>query len=214
MLNREGIFKRLNWDEIYAIFDDIFLFLVQEKTEICVIASVIMKKKMFVGKDIEKWAFRLLVERINKFLDKNNEQAILANMSPQYGIMIIDSCGLGPDNRFRSKIREMLRQGTYYSKLTYLIEDPLFTDSKWRNLSQLTDCVAYAVRKHHRSVAPQSFHDKNWERYYQMITSKIDRNENGRRARVFIHSVWKGIRETCDKGNRFARMTQLARATH
>jgi hypothetical protein len=179
MLNRDGVFKNLNWAEIYAIFDDIFAFLVNDKTEICMIASVIMKQKMYDGKDIEKWAYRLLVERINKFLEKNNTQAILANLSPQYGIMIIDSCGIQPDNKLRRKIIEMLKQGTYYSKLPYLIEDPLFTDSKWRNLSQLTDCVAYAVRKHFRNPASPSFHDKNWEKYYQMIGKKFDKNENG-----------------------------------
>jgi hypothetical protein len=179
MLNREGIFRGLNWKEIYAIFDDIFDFLIRDDTEICLIASVIMKQRMYEGKDIEKWAYRLLVERINKFLEKNNETAILAGIGPQYGIMIIDSCGVEPDTKLRKKLVEMLKQGTYYVKLTFLIEDPLFTDSKWRNLSQLTDCVAYAVRKHFRNPANPSFHDVNWEKYYQMIRKKADKNENG-----------------------------------
>ncbi|HMK95639.1 MAG TPA: DUF3800 domain-containing protein [Candidatus Limnocylindrales bacterium] len=180
MLNREGVFKRLAWDEIYAIFTSIFEFLREEKTDICIISTVIMKQKMYDGKDIETWAYRLLVERINKLLEKNNNKAVLAGMAPQYGIMIIDSCGIRQDIKLRKKITEMLKRGTYYSKLAYLIEDPLFTDSKWRNLSQLTDCIAYAVRKHFRNPPTPSFHDINWENYYQLLRNKFDKDEQGR----------------------------------
>ena len=179
MLNREDIFKRLNWDEIYAIFNDVFDFLSDPQTDICIIAVVISKERMYAGKDIEKWAYRLMVERINKFLEKNNEKVILAGMAPQYGIMIIDSCGFKPDERLRKKISEMLKHGTYYSDLKYLIEDPLFTDSKWRNLSQMVDCVAYAVRKKFRNSPNPSFHDKNWIAYYKKIFSKFDTGEDG-----------------------------------
>jgi len=180
MLNREGVFKRLNWDEIYAIFDDIFNFLSDDETEICIIAVVILKEKMYNGKDIERWAYRLLVERVNRFLEKNNEKIILSGGAPQYGIMIIDSCGYKRDARLRKKMTEMLKKGTYYSDLKYLIEDPLFTDSKWRNLSQLIDCIAYAVRKHFRNPPRPSFHDKNWERYFRKIYDKLDTDENGK----------------------------------
>jgi len=180
MLNRKDVFKRLNWDEIYAIFDDVFKFMADDETDVCIIAVAIDKQKMFWGKDIEKWAYRMLVERINKFLEKNNETRIVAGMGLEYGIMIIDSCGLKADSRLRKKIAGMLKKGTYYSDLKYLIEDPLFTDSKWRHLSQLVDCLAYAVRKHFRNPPRPSFHDRNWERYFQMIYDKFDTDENGK----------------------------------
>jgi len=61
-----------------------------------------------------------------------------------------------------------------------LIEDPLFTDSKWRNLSQLVDCVAYAIRKHFRNPPKPSFHDKNWESYFKLIYDKLDADESGK----------------------------------
>lgn len=179
MLNRQDVFKRLNWDEIYAIFDDVFGFVSDDKTDICIIAVVIIKGKMYKGKDIEKWAYRMLVERINKFLEKNNGTRILAGMGLEYGIMIIDSCGLKADTKLRKKIAGMLREGTYYSDLEYLIEDPLFTDSKWRHLSQLVDCIAYAVRKHFRNPPKPSFHDENWEKYFQIISNKFDTDEKG-----------------------------------
>jgi len=180
ILNRKGVFKRLDWDEIYAIFDDVFAFISDADTDICIIAVVILKERMFRGKDIEKWAYRLLVERINTFLDKNNETRILASMAPEFGIMIIDSCGFKRDARLRKKITGMLKSGTHYSDLKYLIEDPLFTDSKWRILSQLVDCVAYAIRKHFRNPPKPSFHDKNWEKYFKLINNKFDTDESGR----------------------------------
>lgn len=180
MLNRHGIFNGLNWDQIYAIFDDIFDFLSDEQTDVCTIAIVINKERMYQGKDIEKWAYRFTVERINKFLEKNNEISISNGIPPQFGIMIIDSCGFKPDEKLREKIAEMLRNGTYYSDLKYLIEDPLFTNSQWRNLSQMVDCVAYAVRKKFRNSTEPSFHDKKWFKYYEQIFCKFDKNEDGK----------------------------------
>lgn len=196
MLNRSGFFKGLTWDEIYSVFNDIFEFLARDETDICVIAVVVLKQKMHYGKDIEKWGYRLLVERINLFLKKNAETSILAQRSPEFGIMIIDSCGYKPDNKLRRKITEMLKRGTYYSDLGYLIEDPLFTDSKWRNLSQLVDCIAYAVRKHFRNPPKRSFHDDNWEKYYQLIKSKFDTDEIGKlmvvASKYFHKKLYRG----------------------
>ncbi|WGM89561.1 MAG: DUF3800 domain-containing protein [Candidatus Bathyarchaeum tardum] len=180
MLNRNGIFNGLNWDKIYGIFEDIFEFLADNETEVCTIAVVINKAKMYHGKDIEKWAYRLTVERINKFLEKNNGESISRGEPPQFGIMIIDSCGFKPDERLREKVSEMLDNGTHYSDLKYLIENPLFTNSKWRNLSQLVDCVAYAVRKKFRNSSSPSFHDENWFKYYDKIFCKFDKNEDGK----------------------------------
>jgi len=179
ILNRKGMFKGLSWEKIFAIFDDVFNFLSDSNTRICIISVVILKEKMYQGKDIEKWAYRLLVERINKFLEKNNKEAIAEGKTPEYGIMIVDSCGFKVDLRLRRKITQMLKEGTYYSDLRYLIEDPLFTDSKWRNLSQLTDCVAYVIRRHFRTHVKLSFRDKKWEYYFELIKSKFDTDKNG-----------------------------------
>jgi hypothetical protein len=66
------------------------------------------------------------------------------------------------------------RNGTLYCKLEWLIEDPLFTDSKWRNLSQIADCVAYSVRRNLRKGAPKTFKDPYWTGYYNQIQTKFD----------------------------------------
>jgi len=71
----------------------------------------------------------------------------------------------------------MLNKGTHYSQLGYLIEDPLFTDSKWRNLSQVVDCIAYCIRKKYRNNNDNK-HTRNWEKYYSLIESKFH-NKDG-----------------------------------
>lgn len=90
----------------------------------------------------------------------------------EYGIMIMDSDGSKNDRKLRNKLTGMMANGTGYSDLGYLIEDPLFTDSKWRNLSQIVDCVAYCIRKKHRKNT-NNIHLRYWERYYSMIETKF-----------------------------------------
>ena len=66
-----------------------------------------------------------------------------------------------------------MADGTPYSKINYLIEDPLFTDSKWRNLSQLVDCVAYCVRREFMyNQAPAK--KQIWDNYFKIISTNFD----------------------------------------
>lgn len=178
MMNHRGIYKGLSWKKIYSILNDIFDFVSDDKTDLCIISVLIDKTKLYKDKDIETWAFRLLFERIHKFIEKRNTQLILAHGAPQYGIMIIDSYGFRANQRLRNKLYDMLRFGTLYSKLEYLIEDPLFTDSKWRNLSQIADCVAYCVRRKFRASS-NAFRDSYWGSFYKKIEVKFDENQYG-----------------------------------
>lgn len=179
MVNREGIFRGMPLDRVFLILDDVFQLLNSIKDDVCIISVIVDKKKMKPGKDIELWGYRLLVERINLFLEKENEKLIAAGMAPQYGIMIIDSINKKVDQLIRNKIVGMMRHGTYYSDLGYLIEDPLFTDSKWRNLSQLVDCVAYCVRRYDRGPDLSTFQGKKWDGYFNLLLPAIDRSEDG-----------------------------------
>jgi hypothetical protein len=53
------------------------------------------------------------------------------------------------------------------------LEDPLFTDSKWRNLSQIADCVAYCIRRHYR-INKNHFDNAYWEPYFKKIEPVFD----------------------------------------
>ena len=175
MQNREGVFKGLSWSKIYSVLGDVFDFIADKSTEICIIAVVIDKVKLRKGKDIdiETWAYRLLFERINKFVERQKHIMTEAQYQPEYGIMITDSEGVKKDQKLRGKLLGMSRKGTLYSRLDVLIEDLLFTDSKWRNLSQLVDCVAYCIRKQYRTNS-RSFHTFYWQSYYKRIETKFD----------------------------------------
>ncbi len=174
MMNKKGIFKHLTWDKIFEILDDIFNFIADEKTNVTIHSVLIDKNKLRKDKDIEVWGHRLLFERLNVFINRQNTHLVEIGYWQEYGIMITDSEGVVKDQKLRTKLIDMLRHGTYYSQLNWLIEDPLFTDSKWRNMSQLVDCVAYAIRKHHRTNNKSTMYTTHWEDYYKKIELKFD----------------------------------------
>jgi hypothetical protein len=178
MVKHDGIFKNLSWQEIYSILDDVFDFVADPNTKLTIIGVVIDKTKLFRDKDIETWAYRLMFERISRFIERENAQLVQAGFPNEYGIMISDSEGEAKDQRLRRKLFPMLRRGTYYCNLEYLIEDPLFTDSKWRNLSQLVDCIAYCIRKKYRTNNTPSIHTTNWLGYFPKVEPKLD-SRNG-----------------------------------
>jgi len=173
MMNHEGIYKHLDWTIIYSIFDDIFNYVSDPETEIVIISTLIMKQNLRKKVDVETWAYRMLFERLNAYLERRNEQLLQAQFPPEYGIMITDSEGPKKDQNLRQKLFGMLRNGTLYSRLDYLIEDPLFTDSKWRNLSQLVDCIAFCIRRQFRSN-PNNHHKPHWDKYYKQVITKFD----------------------------------------
>ena len=182
MINHDGIFRSLSWTKIYSILDDVFALIAAPNTALSIIAVLINKTKLHPSKDIEVWAYRLLLERIQKFIEVQNSNAIQSNVPIEFGIMIMDSESPLKDQHLRRKLYSMLKFGTFYSQLTYLIEDPLFTDSKWRNLSQLSDCVAYCVRKHHRTNPTSSLsatvHMPHWNPYYKQVETKFVSKNN------------------------------------
>jgi hypothetical protein len=121
------------------------LFEVIEPLEFRVVGAIIKKEKIYPGKSIEDWGFRFLFERICWNLKDLNESLINAGQNEQKGIMVMDSIHPKYDEKIRNKFRALFVDGTYYVDNLYLIEDPLFTNSHWRNLCQLADCVTYVL---------------------------------------------------------------------
>lgn len=178
IVSHTGIYSVVTWKNIWLIFNDVFDFISDDKTVLCIISVIIDKTKLRKDKDIETWAYRLLLERLNKFIEKKNEELIYAGNFQQFGIMICDSYGFKADQKLRNKLYSMLKTGTLYAKLECLIEDPLFTDSKWRNLNQLSDCISYCIRRHFRK-GTKTFKDPYWDAYFNKIEKKFDTDENG-----------------------------------
>ncbi len=121
MPSRRGIFKNLKWEQIYAIFDDVFRYVSLSDSALTIVAVVIIcKKKLPRNQDIETWAYRLMFERINRFVERQNELLHAAQCFHQYEIMILDSVGEKKDQKLRRKLYSLLKDGTFYSKLTCL----------------------------------------------------------------------------------------------
>ncbi len=179
MTSKKGIYEKMTWEQIYTVLEDIFNFITDYNTNLTLIAVLIDKSIMEKDQDIETWAYTLLYERINRYIEKENNRRIL-DWNTQYGITIIDTAGSKKsDQKLFTKLFPMLKKGTFFSDLEYLIEEPLFTDSKWRNLSQIADCVAYCIRKKFRTSKNITFHDKHWDRFFNKIKKKLDRGRDG-----------------------------------
>ena len=93
MVNHDGIFQQMSWDCIYSIFDDVFNLISSIDNELRIIGVLIDKDRLQKSIDNEEWAYRLLFERINRFIKRQNQSLMEAQHPPQYGIMIMDSEG-------------------------------------------------------------------------------------------------------------------------
>lgn len=182
MENNTGIYKNMTHNQILNIFDSIYgLFASQQYPDFpASLISIVVQKGNLRKRDLdlEVWAHRLIYERLNKFINKKNQLAISNGKYVEYGLMIEDTEGTKKDENLRNKLRRMLIEGTLYSTLDYLIEDPFFTDSKWRNLSQLVDCVAYCVRREYKLNQTQE-KKKVWDRYFKIISNRFDKTVSG-----------------------------------
>ncbi len=175
MVNRDNNFKSLPQTQVFDIFTDVYNLIGDPDSNLKIISVLIQKDKIYSTKtksfDIEGWGHRLIIERIEKYLEKINK----GNETDQYGIIIEDTVSRKYDEKTRNKVHAIMADGTLYSKINYLIEDPLFTDSKWRNLSQLVDCVAYCVRR--EFMSNQTAAKKQiWDNYFKTISTNFDSN--------------------------------------
>jgi len=121
------------------------IFTLVNKFNVRIVASIIKTNKIYADKDIELWGLRLFFERLVLNLEDLNIKLKESGSEPQMGIIISDSINNKYDNQRREKFKEFFNFGTYYVNNKYIIEDVLFTDSHWRNMNQLADCVAYVI---------------------------------------------------------------------
>lgn len=91
---------------------------------------------------IQLWAWRILLERIEKFLEKKNDETIT-----NYGLLCIDSNSEKIVNHINDIIHTFRQEGSMYLDCKYLIENPFFVDSNMRNLIQLADFSAWVTKR-------------------------------------------------------------------
>lgn len=181
MLASRGCHKGVSTETRFKVFKEIYELISNEK--VTIIGVIIDKLKIYPEKrknfDVEQWAYRLLFERLNKFCAKHNAKRILSGKSEELCLMIIDSKSRSQDKRLRDKMLNFLRDGTYYAANKFIVEDPIFTDSKWRCISQLSDLVSYTIWRGFLKQGSNETLTKTFEGHFNLIKTKMDTDSKG-----------------------------------
>jgi len=181
IIHRGGIYHNLPWNEIFDLLQGCYGLIAEID---CALISVIIRKDRVYPNikarwDPEEWGYRLLSERICKYMEKKNEQLTLQNQPKEHGIMFIDSINRKYDKLLRNKILAFISRGTHYVQNKFIIEDPVFITSQYRNMSQLCDLVTFCIRKRFRDQNIDNEITRQFEKFYSIILPKFDRDENG-----------------------------------
>lgn len=177
ILNHEGMYRKLPLHARLEIIEDMLTVL--EEIDCTVIAIVIHKSRLRKPDvDIDQMALGFLFERLCWLLEEKNKSTVHDGRSIEYGILLIDSITKKFDNKIREKILNLFRNGTRYKTNKYLIEDPLFVESKYRHLSQLVDCVAYCIRRRYRTPARED-EKEVYDQFFNKIARKLHKSGNG-----------------------------------
>lgn len=146
---------------ITAIYD-----LIANSPSILFCMSVDRYRRNSKGVDVELEAWESLVNRLNIRVDKLCRKFSV----DEFGLLIMDEKCDDKDLRIRDYLRRLRESGTNYQIINRLIEDPLFTNSKWRNLTQLADAVVCCVRYQD---------DPFFKMQFDKIKNKFDKDDNG-----------------------------------
>jgi hypothetical protein len=108
------------------------------------------------GTDHYTAAFEQIVTRFNTYLTIT---------SGRYGLLVQDN-NETVANRLTETMRTYHRQGTAWTKISQIIETPLFVDSELTSMVQLADLCSFATRR---------FFEKNENDLFDRIKSRFDR---------------------------------------
>ena len=147
---RRGLYKRLKNDnekwskvlkKIYYLVSDLF---------IKIMTVIIVKEDFYAiypNGSPSKWAFELLVERINRYVERDSEG--------EFALLIMDSVDPEADNAKRDQILEFMDRGTGHGWEEYpekIINFPFIVSSKLHNGVQIADAVVYLIRWYTRKI--------------------------------------------------------------
>jgi len=166
--NKNGIFSHFDEEQIKNIFEQFYNTVSNMPIKVI---SILVNKREILQKQIkfnpiEDKSWECLLERFDMFIAENNKE------NTQFGLAIIDSEGERIDTELRGKIRKIVKTGTNFHKFRYIIEDVLFTYSHWRNLTQISDMIAYCIVKNKES-------NQLFSKYFKKIENKLHCDENG-----------------------------------
>jgi len=181
IISRKGIFSKMSLDERLRLLKDVLGILGNIE---CTVNCTLIRKNLLEKRrpDVDSLAYKFLFERLCMTHEKLNRKLMKKGSDPQFGILFMDSIQPQIDEGIKTKVREMVRQGTEFTDNDYIIEDVVFVDSRYRSMSQIVDCVAYVVRRYHRLCFRDDSDENEMEFYkdcYDMILPHIRRDNNG-----------------------------------
>jgi hypothetical protein len=177
IMNHEDMYKKIPLEARLRLVEDMLTII--SDIDCTLTAVVIYKQKIWKPDlDVDTWALRLLFERLCWLLEDKNKPTVSSGKPVEYGILLIYSITKKYDAKIRDKILCLFRNGTYYMSNKYLIEDPLFVESKYRHLSQLVDCAAYCIRRKYRTP-PRPDEQEIYDRFNRLIEDKFLKDKHG-----------------------------------
>ena len=138
-----------------------------------IISTVIVKEdfRREGRENVQKWAFELLVEKINRYIESESEN--------DHGLLVMDSVDIKTDIEKRQQIIEFLEIGTGHGWEEFperIINFPFIVDSRVYNGLQIVDAAVYLLRWYLRKVYrinPKSFFHKYSEDLIRKIANKF-----------------------------------------
>lgn len=177
---KERYFKSLKGDDAkwYSVLDKIYKFI--SKLFIKII-TVIIKKDIFYEEykeGLAKWAFELLVERLNRFVVYNHPD------KDQHIMVVMDSVNKDFDEDKRKEIESFMEYGTGHGWTEYpeqVIETPFIVDSKIHNGVQLADAIAFLIRRYamkYFDITPNAFFNRYCDNLMALLDAKFYRYDS------------------------------------
>ena len=182
---RRNLYKRLGDDEEkwYKVVEKVYTLI--SRLFIKIMAVIIIKEdfyKEYPNDDSSKWAFELLVERINRYVIKrsSNEDGYVDEL----GLLVMDSVDIEADSKKRSQILEFMERGTGHGWEEYpenIVNSPFIVSSELHNGVQIVDAVVYLLRLYIRKmfdINPTAFFHKYSEEFLRIIVAKFHEYPN------------------------------------
>lgn len=181
IISRKGLFNKMELTSRLQLLKDVLSILDNIN---CTVNCAIIRKNLLVGKisDVDNLAYKFIFERLCMTHEELNKYQIKKKLDPQFGLLFMDSIQPKFDEKIKSRIHQMIKEGTEFKDNKYIIEDVIFVDSRYRAMSQIVDCIAYTIRRYYRlqySDNPNQRELALYGEYFDIICPHIRNGKNG-----------------------------------
>ncbi|TVP40537.1 DUF3800 domain-containing protein [Candidatus Nitrosocosmicus arcticus] len=148
------------------------------------LVSVVIDKQKYQTKhpidEVERDCWKFLIERLDMGVADLRRQS---GFTWENGLVITDHfSSTNHDELIRSYFQSIRVNGTTYHDVKCIIEEPLFTISKWRNLIQIADAASYCVVMY---LMQDSFFMTQFNIIYNKFRCDSTGNINGRGLKIY-----------------------------